>query len=60
MLTDILNDLKSLTNSLQNQVGVPSGSPLAPTNLVAQTINVKIEGYKTRLQNTLSNTSKTV
>tara|TARA_R110001632_G_scaffold55132_4_gene135019 strand:+ start:1729 stop:2958 length:1230 start_codon:yes stop_codon:yes gene_type:complete len=60
LLTDVLSDLSTLTRSLQNQIGVPMGSPLAPTNLIAQTINAKIGGYKTRLQNSLSQTTKTV
>lgn len=60
LLTDMLNDLGRLTKSLQNQIGVPTGSPLGPTNLIAQTINSKIGGYKTRLQNSLSQTTKTV
>ena len=59
LLTDILSDLDALTKSLQNQIGVPAGTPLAPTNLVAQTINVKVSGYKQRLKNTLSQTTKT-
>lgn len=60
LLTDMLNDLDTLTKSLQNQIGVPMGSPLGPTNLIAQSINSKIGGYKTRLQNSLSQTTKTV
>ena len=60
LLTDMLNDLGTLTKSLQNQIGVPIGSPLGPTNLIAQSINSKIGGYKTRLQNSLSQTTKTV
>jgi hypothetical protein len=60
LLTDILGDLDTLTNSLVNQLGTPSGTPLAPTNLIAQAINSKIGGYKTRLQNSLSQTTKTV
>lgn len=60
LLTDILSDLDTLTNSLVNQVGVPMGTPLAPTNLIAQAINTKISGYKTRLKNSLSQTTKTV
>ena len=60
LLTDVLNDLSSLTKSIQNQVGVPAGTPLAPTNLVAQTIALKVPGYKQRLRNSLSQTTKTV
>ena len=60
LLTDILSDLDTLTNSLVNQLGTPPGTPLAPTNLIAQAINGKIGGYKTRLQNSLSQTTKTV
>ena len=60
LLTDILSDLDTLTNSLVNQLGTPPGTPLAPTNLIAQAINSKIGGYKTRLQNSLSQTTKTV
>jgi len=60
LLSDILGDLGSLANALQNQIGVPAGSVLAPTNLVAQSVNAKISGYKQRLQDTLSKTIKTV
>lgn len=60
LLTDVLADLDTLTKSLQNQIGVPIGTPLGPTNLIAQTINAKIGGYKTRLKNSLSQTTKTV
>ena len=60
LLTDILSDLSTLSKSIQNQVGVPAGTPLAPTNLVAQTIVAKIPGYKQRLKNSLSQTTKTV
>tara|TARA_R110000823_G_scaffold150007_3_gene280764 strand:+ start:1822 stop:2967 length:1146 start_codon:yes stop_codon:yes gene_type:complete len=60
LLTDVLSDLSTLTKSLQNQIGVPAGTPLGPTNLIAQTINAKIGGYKARLQNSLSQTTKTV
>lgn len=60
LLTDVLNDLNTLTKSIQTQVGVPLGTPLAPLNLVAQTIALKVPGYKQRLKNTLSNTTKTV
>ena len=60
LLTDILNDLGTLTKSLKNQIGVPTGSPLGPTNLIAQTLNAKIGGYKTRLLSSLSQTTKTV
>ncbi len=60
LLTDVLNDLNYLTQAIQNQIGVPIGSPLAPLNLTAQVINQKIGGYKTRLQNSLSQTTKTV
>ena len=60
LLTDVLDDLSTLTKSIQNQIGVPAGTPLAPTNLVAQTIALKVPGYKQRLKNTLSQTTKTV
>ena len=60
LLTDVLNDLNYLTQAIQNQLGVPMGSPLAPLNLTAQVINQKIGGYKTRLKNSLSQTTKTV
>jgi hypothetical protein len=60
LLTKILNDLSFLTGALQNQLGVPVGSPIGPTNLVAQAINDKIGGYKAELSNILSNTTKTV
>jgi hypothetical protein len=60
LLTKILNDLSFLTGALQNQLGVPVGTPIGPTNLVAQAINDKIGGYKAELSNILSNTTKTV
>jgi hypothetical protein len=60
LLTKILNDLSFLTGALQNQLGVPIGTPIGPTNLVAQAINDKIGGYKAELSNILSNTTKTV
>ena len=60
LLTKILNDLSFLTGALQNQLGVPVGTPIGPTNLVAQAINDKIGGYKAELSNILSQTTKTV
>ena len=60
LLGKILTDLEYLTSTLQNQLGVPVGSPIGPTNLVAQAINDKIGGYKAELSNILSNTTKTV
>lgn len=60
LLTDVLDDLSTLSRTLTSQVGTPIGTPLAPTNLVAQTINLKIPGYKQRLKNSLSKTTKTV
>ena len=60
LLTKVLNDLSFLTGALQNQLGVPVGTPIGPTNLVAQSINDKIGGYKAELSNILSNTTKTV
>ena len=60
LLNKVLTDLEYLTDALQNQLGVPVGSPIGPTNLVAQAINGKIGGYKAELSNVLSNTTKTV
>lgn len=60
LLGKVLTDLEYLTGALQNQLGVPVGSPIGPTNLVAQAINDKIGGYKAELSNILSNTTKTV
>jgi len=60
LLGKVLTDLEHLTGALQNQLGVPVGSPIGPTNLVAQAINDKIGGYKAELSNILSNTTKTV
>jgi len=42
LLSKILTDFEYLTGALQNQLGVPVGSPIAPTNLIAQAINNKI------------------
>ncbi len=60
LLRKVLTDLEFLTGALQNQLGVPVGTPIGPTNLVAQAINDKIGGYKAELSNILSNTTKTV
>ena len=60
LLSKILTDFEYLTGALQNQLGVPVGSPVAPTNLIAQAINNKIGGYKAELSNILSQTTKTV
>ena len=60
LLSKILTDFEYLTGALQNQLGVPVGSPVAPTNLIAQAINSKIGGYKAELSNILSQTTKTV
>ena len=60
LLSKVLTDLEFLTGTLQNQLGVPVGTPIGPTNLVAQAINNKIGGYKAELSNILSNTTKTV
>ena len=60
LLTKILNDLNFLTGALKNQLGVPVGTPIGPTNLVAQAINDKIGDYKAELSNILSQTTKTV
>ena len=60
LLTDLVSDIDSLATSLSNQVNGPEGTPLAPTSYTAQLISAKIPEYKTRILNTLSNTSKTV
>ena len=60
LLSKVLTDLDFLTGALKNQLGVPVGTPIGPTNLVAQAINDKIGGYKAELSNILSNTTKTV
>ena len=60
LLSKILTDFEYLTGALQNQLGVPVGSPIAPTNLIAQAINNKIGSYKAELSNILSQTTKTV
>lgn len=60
LLTDVLNDLNSLTNSIQLQASMPAGSPLTIMGPIAQTIKTRIPGYQQRLKNTLSNTTKTV
>ena len=60
LLSKILTDFEYLTGALQNQLGVPVGSPVAPTNLIAQAINNKIGSYKAELSNILSQTTKTV
>ena len=60
LLRKVLWDLDFLTGALKNQLGVPVGTPIGPTNLVAQAINDNIGGYKAELSNILSNTTKTV
>ena len=60
LLTDLVSDIDSLATSLSNQVNGPDGTPLAPTSFTAQLISAKVPEYKTRILNTLSNTSKTV
>ena len=60
LLTELITDLNSLTDSLQNQIITPEGTPLAPTSNVAQLISAKIPGYKQRLSGSLSNTSYTI
>ena len=60
LLTDLVTDIGSLTDSLRDQVGVEVGSPLSPTNFTAQLISYKVEGWKTLISMSLSNTSKTV
>ena len=60
LLTDLVSDIDSLATSLSNQINGPEGTPLAPTSYTAQLINAKIPEYKTRILNTLSNTSNTV
>ena len=59
LLTDILDDLSTLTRTLQNQVGVPVGTPLAPTSLTAQLVADKIPSYQRRVSQLLSNTTRT-
>ena len=51
---------EKINTSLSNQINGPEGTPLAPTSYTAQLISAKIPEYKTRILNTLSNTSKTV
>jgi len=60
LLTDLVSDIDSLSTSLSNQINGPDGTPLAPTSYTAQLISAKIPEYKTRILNTLSNTSNTV
>ena len=60
LLRKVLWDLDFLTGALKNQLGVPVGTPIGPTNLVAQAINDNIGGYRAELSNILSNTTKTV
>lgn len=59
LLTDVLDDLNSLTRQLQNQIGVPVGSPLYPTSLTAQLVADRIPNYKRRVNELLSNTTRT-
>ena len=60
LFTDILSDLNFLCGQISTQLGVPTGAPLEPLASSARIVKSKIGGYKTRLKNTLSNTTKTV
>ena len=60
LLTDVLSDLNFLCGQISNQLGVPTGAPLEPLASSARIVKSKIGGYKTRLKNSLSSTTKTV
>ena len=60
LLQTLLQELATLTNILSLQVGVPTGTPLAPTNTQAALTNATITNLLTQLNGLMSNSVKTV
>ena len=58
-LNDILSDLSSLTKALRDTT-VKQFGPLGTANIIAGAIHDKISGYKDKLKQSLSDTTKTV
>lgn len=60
LVNDILSDLNFLCGKFANQLDPSSGAPLEPLASAGRIVKNKIGGYKTRLENTLSSTTRTV
>jgi hypothetical protein len=60
LLSDILNELITLTQNLSIQIGVPPGAPLEPTRSAAQVSNIAFRSIQGRLQTLLSNSVRTI
>ena len=60
LVNDILGDLNFLCGKFANQLDPSSGAPLEPLASAGRIVKKKIGGYKTRLENTLSSTTRTV
>jgi len=60
LLSDILNELITLTQNLSAQIGVPPGAPLEPTRTAAQVSNIAFRSIQGRLQTLLSNSVRTI
>jgi hypothetical protein len=60
LLSDILNELITLTQNLSTQIGVPPGAPLEPTRTAAQVSNIAFRSIQGRLQTLLSNSVRTI
>jgi hypothetical protein len=58
LLRTLLNELKALTQILSTQIGVPPGTPLAPTNTQAALTNTTITNLLNQLEGLKSNTVK--
>jgi len=60
LLKTLLKELQTLTNILSTQVGVPPGTPLAPTNTQAALTNITITNLLNQLEGLKSKTVKTI
>jgi hypothetical protein len=60
LLRTLLNELKALTQILSTQIGVPPGTPLAPTNTQAALANTTITNLLNQLEGLKSNTVKVI
>ena len=60
LLSDILNELITLTQNLSIQTTLTPGVPLEPTRSVAQISNLAFRSIQGRLQTLLSNSVRTI
>jgi hypothetical protein len=60
VLKTLLKELQTLTNILSTQVGVPPGTPLAPTNTQAALTNITVTNLLNQLEGLKSKTVKTI